>query len=121
VEVAAWVRPEAASPPGRGAGAALPGRLVADLDPARLQQRVDRPLLPLLIVQAPAGDSGPAPVPAEPPPGTVVPLPYRQRPNPDLGDGVHLIAAVQWFAFALIGAAGYVVYVARYSRPSGRT
>jgi surfeit locus 1 family protein len=121
VEVSAWVRPEAPAPAPRGAGAGLPGRLVADLDPARLQQRVDRPLLPLLIVQAPAGDPGTGPVPAEPPPGTVVPLPYRQRPNPDLGDGVHLIAAAQWFAFALIGAAGYVTYVARYSRPSGRT
>jgi surfeit locus 1 family protein len=121
VAVSGWIHPAAPAPaPGFGAGR-LPGRLVADLDPARLRQRVDRPLLPLLVVQAPEGDGGAAPGAAAPVPGAAVPLPYRQRPDPDLGDGVHLIAAGQWFAFALIGAAGYVVYVARYSRPSGRT
>jgi surfeit locus 1 family protein len=120
VVVSGWIHPAPAAPaPGAGGGR-LPGRLVADLDPARLQQRVDRPLLPLLVVQAPEGDGGAAPGAGGTAPGAAGPLPYRQRPNPDLGDGVHLIAAAQWFAFALIGAAGYVVYVARYSRPSGR-
>ena len=48
------------------------------------------------------------------------PLPYRQAPNPDLGDGVHVIAAVQWFAFSVIGIAGYLIYLGR-QQPRGRT
>jgi surfeit locus 1 family protein len=135
VEVTGWVHPAAPSPsrslgvPGLGGPprAAPAGRLVTDLDPARLQASVDQPLLPLVVVQAPdagalpaRGSAGTDPdavpaagaisaVPAPPPEA----LPYRQRPNPDLGDGVHLIVAVQWFAFSVIGAVGYLFYLGR--------
>jgi surfeit locus 1 family protein len=105
VQVTGWVRPPPAGPPRAAAGSALPERLVADLHPATLQERVGRPLLPLVVVQVPD---------AEPPSET---LPYRQAPNPDLGDGVHVIAAVQWFAFSVIGVAGYLIYLGRQLPP----
>ncbi|HEX2324296.1 MAG TPA: SURF1 family protein, partial [Chloroflexota bacterium] len=133
VQVTGWVRPPPAGPPRTAAGSALPERLVADLHPATLQERVGRPLLPLVVVQVP--DAG-APFPPLPgslagaparlvastrePPGRGAPgetMPYRQAPNPDLGDGVHVIAAVQWFAFSVIGVAGYLIYLGRQLPP----
>lgn len=132
VEVAAWVRPVLGTAPaprgGQGAGGggvpdqggqgatargarAQTGRLISALDPVQLQARVTHPLLPIVVVQVPevpdtraTGGEGSE---------TREALPYRLSPNPDLGEGVHLIAAVQWFAFSLIGGAGYVIYLAR--------
>ncbi|MDX1613768.1 MAG: SURF1 family protein [Candidatus Promineifilaceae bacterium] len=43
-------------------------------------------------------------------------LPYRAEPEYDLSDGPHLGYALQWFAFAIMLAVGYVYYVARRSR-----
>jgi surfeit locus 1 family protein len=117
VEISAWLRPAPPSNgrPGRSgtaganARANMPARLVPDLDPTHLQAQLNRPVLPLVLVQVP--DEGEAPVS----------LPYRQKPNPDLGDGVHVIAAVQWFAFSGIGLIGYVVYLGRLMPQSGPT
>ncbi|HEX2514710.1 MAG TPA: SURF1 family protein [Chloroflexota bacterium] len=144
VQVTGWVRPPPAGPPRAAAGSALPERLVADLHPATLQERVGRPLLPLVVVQVPDAGAPPGPPPgssfgaparveraqrvtregvqqrqrATPEGvGTGEALPYRQAPNPDLGDGVHVIAAVQWFAFSVIGVAGYLIYLGRQLPP----
>ncbi|MDQ3702541.1 MAG: SURF1 family protein [Chloroflexota bacterium] len=111
VEVLAWARPVHGTAPSRGARAQT-GRLISGLDPVQLQARVTHPLLPLVVVQVPdtkatGGEAGEA----------RRALPYRRSPNPDLGEGVHLIAAVQWFAFSLIGGAGYVIYLARQMPP----
>jgi len=71
------------------------------LDARTLQGRIDRPLLPFVVVQSPpAGQQ----VSAETPP-------YKQLPETNLGDGVHLIAAIQWFVIAGIIVVGQVVYV----------
>ena len=110
-EITGWVRPiehaGASVPP---ASAAPPfdrlsdaPRLVPGLDVKDVQGRIDRPLLPFVVVEfPPAGRQISADA-----------LPYRQVPQTDLGDGVHLIAAIQWFAIAGIIAAGQVVYVRR--------
>jgi surfeit locus 1 family protein len=118
VEISAWLRPAPpadgrrvapgpAGPAGASARAVMPARLVPDLDPAHLSAQLNRPLLPLVLVQV--ADEGAAPVSP----------PYRQSPNPDLGDGAHLIAAAQWFAFGGIGLIGYVVYLGRLMPPPG--
>ncbi|MGH2353303.1 MAG: SURF1 family cytochrome oxidase biogenesis protein, partial [Chloroflexota bacterium] len=104
VEVVGWIRP---AQRGRGAvlpaQAALPDRLTATLDVSSLQTQVTHRLLPVVVVQLPEpGQSA----------GQGVP-PYREAPTPELGDGVHVIAAIQWFAFSVIGAAGYLIYLAR--------
>ena len=97
----------AGNPGGAGGGAAAANglneaqRLVPGLDVKDVQGRIDRPLLPFVVVQSPpAGQQVSADA-----------LPYRQLPQTDLGDGVHLIAAVQWFAIAGIIVAGQVTYV----------
>lgn len=131
VEVMAWVRPAQETAPTRrggqsSGGGGVPdqgvapsgaraetGRLISGLDPVQLQARVTHPLLPIVVVQVPdtkaTGSEGG---------GAREALPYRLSPNPDLGEGVHLIAAVQWFAFSLIGGVGYVIYLARQMPPS---
>src|SRR5262249_53590110 len=125
LEVEGWLRP---APGGGGRPASgMPARLVADLDPGHVQPLVGHPLLPLGVVQVPDPVAG---APAARPrdvfgdrvaaaPEDDGALPYRQRPNPDLGDGVHVIAAVQWFSFGVIGAFGYLVFLGRYSTPRG--
>lgn len=40
-------------------------------------------------------------------------LPYREEPEVDLSEGPHLSYAIQWAAFALMLAVGYVVFVYR--------
>ncbi len=103
VEVRGWIRPDQGAG-GHGGQAGRDG-LVSNLDLAGLQAQVTHPLLPVVVVQLPdAGAAGG---------GVQGVLPYRRPPNPDLGEGVHLIAAVQWFAFSLIGAAGYIIYLSR--------
>ncbi|HEX2032969.1 MAG TPA: SURF1 family protein [Chloroflexota bacterium] len=115
VEVTGWVKliPPGAAPRAAPAAPATPAgqadRLIADLDVSHLQARVTHPLLPLMVVQLPADGQGRQGGRGD----GQQRLPYRQLPNPDLGDGVHLIAALQWFAFSLIGAIGYVVYLGR--------
>jgi len=65
------------------------------LEPQVIQQQMPYPLLPILIVQAPA-------------PG-VTGLPIRDY-NLQLDDGPHLSYAVQWFAFAAIAIFGPLIY-----------
>ncbi len=85
VQVAGWIRPPPVgaprSPvgPGGGAGSALPERLVADLHPATLQERVGRPLWPLVVVQVPdAGDAG---LPFPPLPGSLAGARSTREPS----------------------------------------
>jgi surfeit locus 1 family protein len=107
VEVAGRIR---LGQPARGPPSALDGslaeRVVPRLDLERLQGQITHRLLPFVVVQSPA--------PGEPGRSE---LPYRKELVVDTGEGVHLIAAIQWFAFAVILAAGYVVYVRRQTPP----
>lgn len=71
-------------------------REVARVDVERIQQQYERPLLPIYVeLQEPATD---LPVPVEP---------------PDVEAGPHLGYAGQWFAFAAVGAVGWVVLLRR--------
>ncbi|MGI8422685.1 MAG: SURF1 family protein [Chloroflexota bacterium] len=45
------------------------------------------------------------------------PLPYRRPPVANIGEGVHAIAAAQWFIISAIIAVGTVVYVIQRERP----
>lgn len=91
---------------GQPAGGAAPPRpspnerIIPRLDVGRLQYQIAHRLLPFVVVQSPE-------------PGRTD-LPYRKELVLDTGEGVHLIAAVQWFAFAAILATGYAVYVRRH-------
>src|SRR5262249_51205709 len=65
------------------------------VDIPRIQAQMGYPLLPLFVEQQPAlGDP---------------PLP-RRVPTTDLGEGPHLVYAIQWFAFAIILLAGYLAF-----------
>jgi cytochrome oxidase assembly protein ShyY1 len=107
-EITGWVRPiERAGASVVPAGTVTPGglseerRLVPSLNVKDLQGRIGVPLLPFVVVQSPpAGQQVSADA-----------LPYRQLPETNLGDGVHLIAAVQWFIIAGIIVVGQVTYV----------
>ena len=79
-------------------------RLIENVDVQRIQPLVTSPLLLFYVVQAPSAGGQDAP-------------PYRQPPLTDLGDGVHLIVAVQWFAFSVIGIVGYALYLRKHARP----
>jgi len=48
-------------------------------------------------------------------------MPYRSQPELELSEGPHLGYAMQWFAFALILAIGYPIYVKREDQRSSRT
>lgn len=106
-EVTGWVRPiERASGPlavARAAPRDDDARLVPTLEARALQGRVTYALLPFVVTQyPPAGERV-----------SEAALPYRRLPETDLGDGVHIIAAAQWFAIAGIIVVGQVVYVRR--------
>lgn len=74
------------------------------VDINRLQKQISHPLLPVFIVQLPMpGQSG---------------LPYRSAPEIRLNNGSHLGYAIQWFAFSLILAVGYIRFIYRYSQPA---
>jgi surfeit locus 1 family protein len=123
VEVEGWIRPsQHARGPVRGANAAGTQRLIAALDVPQIQPLVSHQLLPFVVVQLP--DDGRL--------VQLESLPYRKAPATDLGDGVHLIAAVQWFIISGIIVAGQIIYVMRHMEarpdvqgtvrgPSGRT
>jgi surfeit locus 1 family protein len=71
-------------------------REVARVDVGRIQEQYGHDLLPVYVeLQEPATD---APVPVEP---------------PDVEPGPHLGYAGQWFAFAAIGAIGWVILLRR--------
>jgi surfeit locus 1 family protein len=73
-----------------------------DID--RLQHQISYPLLPLFVVQAPEpGQTG---------------LPYRSKPDINLGNGPHLSYAIQWFAFTLILVIGYMGFVRQRTQPA---
>jgi surfeit locus 1 family protein len=101
VDVTGWLRlprESRGSPPPVG-----PDRLVGGVNVHQMEAFGGRALLPLYLVAAPApGSSGP---------------PYRRPPVTDLGSGVHLIAAGQWFAISGIVVVGYLAYVRRHSGP----
>ena len=90
----------------RSGGALEPeGRLtqIARVDLARLQQQMPFDLLPVYLVSDPSGNS--LPIPLE---------------RPDIGDGgPHLMYAIEWFSFAVIGVVGYFFLVRRAVRRSG--
>lgn len=72
------------------------------VDIGRIQQQTGYPLLPVFVEQQPAPDD-----PKQPP--------LRLRTE-GLGLGSHLGYSIQWFAFAIILAVGYVVLVRRQLR-----
>jgi cytochrome oxidase assembly protein ShyY1 len=129
VEVSGWIR---LSRPGReplprsagGSGgfgiARATGsfeRIVPTASVEQIQTRVGYPLLPLVVVQAPE-IGAPATASATPPPaGTEkgdLP-PYREPLVASLGEGVHLIAAAQWFIIAGIIVVGLFAYIRRHT------
>jgi surfeit locus 1 family protein len=69
------------------------------VDVAAMEEQLPYELLPIYALQAPEGDN------------TV--LPFRNEPEFDLSEGPHLGYAIQWFAFSLMLAVGYVVYVSK--------
>ncbi|MCA9992760.1 MAG: SURF1 family protein [Ardenticatenaceae bacterium] len=85
--------------------AAVPGE-VYRVDIAAVQRQVPYPLLPVYLLQAPAGANDTPPL--------------RAAPEFDLSEGPHLSYAIQWFSFALMLGVGYVYYVWRHTRPGGR-
>ena len=108
-EVTGWVRPLSgassvipasggSAPPATGAD-----RLLPSLDVRVVQGKVSAPLLPFVVTQLP-------------PEHAVVQeqqLPYQRMPETNLGDGVHVIAAAQWFVIAAIIVIGQVAFVRR--------
>ena len=80
------------------------GRLaqIARVDLARLQQQMPFDLLPVYLISDPSG--------------TALPIPPKR---PDVSDeGPHLMYAVEWFSFALIGVVGYFFLIRRAVRRS---
>jgi hypothetical protein len=45
------------------------------------------------------------------------PLPYKKPPVASIGEGVHAIAAAQWFIISGIILVGLVAYVSQRERP----
>lgn len=70
------------------------------VDLERIQQQVPYPLLPVYIQAGPASASE-----------EVESFPIAQPEQPELSEGSHMGYALQWFAFALILAAGYPFFV----------
>ena len=107
LEVTGWVRPIAKAngllSPATAAPRSDPARLVPALDTRAIQGRVTYALLPFVVTEyPPAGERV-----------SEAALPYRRLPETDLGDGVHVIAAAQWFVIGGIIVVGQVAYVRR--------
>lgn len=68
-----------------------------------IERQVPYDLLPVYVLQSP-------------PEGGNQALPYREEPEIDLSEGPHLSYAVQWVAFSIMLAAGYVYYVRRQEK-----
>ena len=102
VSVDGWVSLTRVRQPG---GAVEPeGRLtqIARIDLARLQEQVSFELLPVYIVADRAAGQLPVPV---------------VRPNIN-DEGPHLLYAIEWFSFTVIGVAGYFFLLRRAVRHS---
>ena len=90
-------------PPGAVGGADTRETTLARVDLAKIQSQLPYPIAPdylLLQQQSPAQPDG-SPVPA---------------PLPRLTEGPHLGYAIQWFTFAIIALAGFVILALRESR-----
>lgn len=75
------------------------------VDVEAIEGQMPYDLLPVYVLQAP------------PEVGNQT-LPYREEPEIDLSEGPHLSYAVQWAAFSIMLAAGYVYYVRRQEEPA---
>jgi len=113
VEVVGWLRATTAPPTGWVAAIAPrdppTGRLttVAYLDPERLADQVDGPLVPAVLwLESLEGAAPPATAEAWPAP----PEPYEVTSGPHLG------YAIQWFAFVLVTVVGYAALLRRVVR-----
>jgi surfeit locus 1 family protein len=80
-----------------------PERHIFQVDLDRLQGQLPYKLLPLYIVQSPVSAQ--------------IELPFRREPDLRLNNGPHLGYALQWFAFTIILAGGYLKYVRQHQRP----
>lgn len=113
-----WPRERFSSPgmgvtPGTGRE---PDRLIPAFDAAIIQPRVAYVLLPVIVALLPEPPVlAPGAVVSATPNPTSAMLPYRRTPVTDLGDGVHLIAAAQWFIISGIIVVGYVIYLRRHA------
>jgi surfeit locus 1 family protein len=118
-----WIPADAADPGkwGQFRDRATEGQVVEvrgslRVDPRTLGQlirRGERRPLPLYVVQAP-------PPSAATDPGAQ-PLPYKRPLVASIGEGVHAIAAMQWFAIGAIILIGLVVYVSQQERQGVRS
>jgi surfeit locus 1 family protein len=95
------------APAGRGMAPAEAQVSWYRVDIEAIEAQMPYELLPLYVLQSPDGAA-----PDD--------LPYRAEPSLDLSDGPHLGYALQWFAFTLLLAAGYLYYVWRHSQPTVR-
>jgi surfeit locus 1 family protein len=88
-------------PQNSGASSTAPGQArvehVTSVNINVLSSQVAEPLLPVYLQAAPE-------------PGTSSP-PYTELPKIDLSEGPHLGYALQWFAFAVVLAVGYPIYL----------
>jgi surfeit locus 1 family protein len=110
VTVEGWTFPTERPPTGPLAALAArdppegPLRTVAYVDDERLAAQMPYPLEGVIVLLDP---------PPRAPGDVTLPLP---PPPPELGLGAHLGYAIQWFAFALITAVGYVALLRRVGR-----
>ncbi len=90
-------------PPGAVGGADTRETTLARVDLAKIQSQLPYPIAPdyLLLQQQSPAQPGGSPVPA---------------PLPTLTEGPHLGYAIQWFTFAIIALAGFVILALREGR-----
>ncbi|HEV2126753.1 MAG TPA: SURF1 family protein, partial [Chloroflexota bacterium] len=115
VEIRGWLR-RPAPPTGNPARTADPSRIVATASVEDIQARTGRSLLPVVVAQAPSASERSEAGATRLTDGDS--LPYRAVPVASLGDGVHFIAAVQWFLIGGIIIVGLVAYVRRQMQPA---
>lgn len=90
----------------------------------QIRRQEERRPLPFYVVQAPAGGAAAAVTAGRPggaasgATGEAQDLPYRRPPVASIGEGVHSVAAAQWFVIGAIILAGLVAYVVQQERPS---
>jgi surfeit locus 1 family protein len=103
VEVAGVLFPSEGDPPGAEGRSTVAGTTLAKVDLARIQSQLPYRIVPdYLLLQRqspPQPDRFPEPAPL-----------------PELSEGPHLGYAVQWFTFAAIAVAGFVVLALRERR-----